>query len=288
MVEPIGPQSSLHRTTAAMKTLQLLLPCAVALLTVVPEPVVSQDATERRTVAVTAYLNDTGDPRYDNLGRALSSMMISDLSVLERIQLVERERIESLTQEMDLQQAGYVDPETTLTLGMMVGAEWVVTGAFLTMDPEMRLDTRVASVANHEIVAAAEVVGQSEALFELQQRLADQVLEGMELALTEEEAELLRAQQEANRIDDLETMTRFSEALCLVDYGAFVDAAEVLAEVQSRAPGSVIVRATLGLARDRAEREVADRLRQEANRRIGSLLGRRSQPERPPRPVQCG
>jgi TolB-like protein len=248
----------------------------------------ARQGDDRRVVAVMRYYNDTGEEKYEHLGRAFSSMMISDLSVIDRIRLVERERIEELTKELDFQYSGYVDPESAQTVGLMIGAEWVVTGAFLTVDPEMRLDTRVANVETTEIVTVAEVTGQQESLFDLQQRLSEQVVQGLELVLTQEEEMKLRAQQEANRIDDLETMLKFSEALCLLDYGDYVEAAELLTDVQSAAPGSVIVRATLGLMRERLEDRARNALTGEVNRRIGGLLGRSRQPQRPPRPAQCG
>jgi TolB-like protein len=250
-------------------------------------PVEAQDS-EQRTVAVLQYDNNTGDERYEHLGRAFSSMMISDLSVIDRIRLVERARLDELVAELDFQQSGYVDPESAQTVGLMLGAQYVVAGAFLAVDPEMRLDTRIAKVETSEIVTTAEVTGQQETLFELQQRLADQLVEGFEMVLTEEEQARLTEQQEANRIDDLETMVKFSEALCLLDYGAYIEAGELLQEVQQRAPGSQIVRATMGVMQEKAEEEAQSRLRSEANRRIGGLLGRRnSTPEPARRPAQC-
>lgn len=252
----------------------------------VPTRAEAQD--DKRVVAVLRYDNNTGEDRYEHLGRAFSSMMISDLSVIERIQLVERERLEELIAELDLQQSAYVDPESAQSLGMIIGAEYVVTGAFVTVDPEMRMDTRVARVETSEIVTTAEATGEQESLFDLQQRLAEQVIEGLELVLTEEEEERLRTQQEANRIDDLETMVAFSDALCLLDYGAYVEGFEAMQNVQRRAPGSQIVNAMLGMVRNRAEDAAADRIREEANSRIGGLLGRRgrSAPE-PRRPIVC-
>jgi TolB-like protein len=250
----------------------------------------AQDEPERSVVAVLRYDNNTGDQEYDHLGRALSSMLISDLSAIDRIQLVERERLDELVAELDFQQSGYVDPESAQTVGMIIGAQFVVAGAFVTVDPEMRLDTRIAKVETSEIVTTAEVTGQQESLFDLQQRLAAELIDGFELVLTEEEQSRLHEQQEANRIDDLETMVRFSQALCYMDYGAYVEAGEALRDVQERAPGSALVRATMSIIRDHAEDEAESRVRAEANRRIGGLLGRRGNavPERRSPPAQCG
>jgi TolB-like protein len=256
--------------------------------------VAAQDASvqeaEKRIVAVLRYENNTGDDKYEHLGRALSSMMISDLSVLDQIRLVERDRLEELIAELDLQQSAYVDPESAQSLGLILGAQYVVAGAFVTAEPEMRLDSRVAKVETSEIVSTAEVSGGSETLFELQQRLADQLVESFGLVLSDEDRERLRARQEANRIDDVETALQFSEALCLLDYGAYTDAFEVMQDVQTAAPGSAIVGATMSMLKDKAEDEARSRVEAEANRRIGGLLGRNRNrtPERAPRPVACG
>lgn len=265
------------------------LVATAAILAATPAgPVEAQD-DDRSIVAVLQYDNNTGDDRYAHLGRALSSMMISDLSVIDDIRLVERERLEELVAELDFQQSGYVDPESAQSIGMILGAQYVVAGAFVTAEPEMRLDTRIAKVETSEIVTTAEVRGESESLFDLQQRLADELVQGFGLVLTEEQEARLRAQQEANRIDDVQTALKFSEALCLMDYGAYLDAVEVMNEVRDEAPGSAIVGATMRMLQDRVEDDARDRLRNEANRRIGGLLGRRSQeqPERRPRPPQC-
>lgn len=249
-----------------------------------------QDQGDKSVVAVVRYDNNTGDAQYDHLGRALSSMMISDLSVLdEKIQLVERERLEELLAELDLQQSAYVDPSSAQSLGMIIGAEYVVAGAFVTAEPVMRLDTRIAKVETSEIVTTAEATGERESLFDLQQQLADQLVEGLDLVLTEEERARLRAQQEANRIDDLETFVAFSQALCLLDHGAYADALDAMQEVQLSAPGSRLVGATLDTLRDRAAEEARDRVANEAGRRLGGLLGRDPprRPERSPRPAAC-
>jgi TolB-like protein len=247
---------------------------------------------EQSVVAVLRFDNNTGDERYDHLGRAMSSMMISDLSVIDRIQLVERERLEEVMSELDLQYSGRVDPETAQSLGMIVGAEYMVFGSFVTVDPEMRLDTRITRTETTEIVTTADVRGQGQSLFDLQQQLADTLIAGLELVLSEEEQARLRAQQEANRIDDLETAVAFSEALCLMDYGAYEEAFEAIQDVQSAAPGSQIVRATFGLLRDRAAADAQDRATDAARSRLGNRLGGRlgglvgGDPE-PTRPAQC-
>jgi TolB-like protein len=254
-------------------------------------------APPRTAVAVLRFDNNTDEARYDNLGRALATMMITDLSEVEELRMVERLRLEDLQAELQLQQSGYVDPETAVTLGMMVGAEYVVTGAFLTVDPEMRLDTRIINVATTEIVRAAEVSGPIDELLDLQERLAEEFIEGLSIVLTEQERERLREQRQSNGIGDLDTALALSTALCLLDNGAYLDALDQLEEVRRSVTGSSIIRLTMNRVKDRlqgrAEKAAKNRVKEEANRRIGGLLGRRGrssqpkEPERPPRPEGC-
>lgn len=245
-------------------------------------------AQEPRVVAVLRFENQTGDAKYDNLGRGLAAMMISDLSVLDEIRLVERGRLEELQAELEFQQSAHVDPATAQSTGLMVGAEFVVTGAIGSVDESVLLDTRIADVESAEIVKAADVSGPSDRLFELQQELAEVFIDGLGLVLTDDQRARLRERQEANRIDDVEAVLGFSRALCYMDGGAYEQALEQLADVRGAAPSSALLGVTADLLRDRAEEQAKQRLEDEARSRIGGLLGRsRPAPRRPVRLPGC-
>lgn len=242
---------------------------------------------EPRVVAVLRFENHTGDAKYDNLGRGLASMMISDLSVLDEIRLVERDRMEALQDELEFQQSAHVDPTTAQATGLMVGAEFVVTGALGQVDESVLLDTRIADVETAEIVKAADVSGPANRLFELQQQLAEVFIDGLGLVLTEEQRARLREQQESNRIDDLDTVLSYSRALCYLDRGAYEQAVEEMADVENAAPRSALVGVTAALLRQRAEDAAKQRLEDEARSRIGGILGRRAPSPRPVRITGC-
>lgn len=265
----------MRRTIAVALAVGALLPAAVA-------------AQQSRVVAVLQFENQTGQAKYDNLGRGLAAMMISDLSVLDEIQLVERDRLEELTSELDFQQSAHVDPATAQSTGLMVGAEFVVTGAIGSVDESVLLDTRISDVETAEIVKAADVAGPSNRLFELQQQLAEVFIDGLGLVLTAEDRARLRERQEANRIDDIETVLGYSRALCYLDRGAYEQAAETMVDVERAAPSSALVGVAADLLRQRAENAAKQRLEDEARSRIGSILGRsRPAPSRPLRITGC-
>jgi len=232
-----------------------------------PAPTALPDSLDA-TLAVLAFSNDTGDPRYDPLGRGLASMMTSDLAAVPTVRLVERDRVQALLDELDFQQSAYVDPETALQVGLFVGADHVVVGSLTAVHPEIRLDTRVVRVETSEIVQTASVTGREDALFELQQALAASLIAGIDVVMSDEARAALAAQQEANRLDDVETALAFSQALSLYDRGEFSLAAVQLFEVQQRAPSSQLVSVALGLAREAGQRA----LTREAGRQLRGRL----------------
>src|SRR5512146_2973115 len=119
----------------------------------------------RKTVAVLSFDNNSGKSDYDPLGKGIAAMMITDLSNVESVQVVERERMQDLVGEMQMQQSKLFDPNTAVQLGKLVGAEYVVTGALMALEPKIRIDTRVIRVATGEIVKTARVTGDEKKFF---------------------------------------------------------------------------------------------------------------------------
>ena len=210
---------------------------------------------DRKTVAVLSFTNGSGDSQYDPLGKGIAAMMISDLSDVPSIQLVERERLSDITSELQLQQTRLVDPKTAASVGKLVGAEYVVTGAITALDPKVRLDTRVVNVETGKIVKAAEVTGEQKKFFDLQQKLSRELIKGLDVALSPEDSARLAQKQESERVDDLKVQLDYSEALDLYDRKMYAEAAEKMAGVVREAPGSTLVHATYKVMADRAKQD---------------------------------
>ena len=246
----------------------------VALTAAAPSSENGAGAEPRKAVAVLYFDNHTGKSEYDALGKGMASMMISDLSSVPEIQLVERERMQDLVKEMDAQRTQYFDSTTAVKVGRMTGAEYVVVGAFVALQPRMRIDTRVVRVATGEIVKAAQVTGDEDKFFELEQKLAANLLDGLGLALSPESRTRLAARQEENRIDALSTMAAFSQALDLYDRTDFMGAAQMMAPVVQDSPRSMLLRVAYDQIRRRAAASTADKAKNRIKAGLGGLLRR--------------
>jgi curli biogenesis system outer membrane secretion channel CsgG len=246
--------------------------CAAVLLASAPAG--GQPAAPRRTVAVLYFDNYTGKVDYDPLGKGIASMMISDLGVVPEIQLLERDRIQDLLKESELSRTRYFDSTTAVKLGRLSGAEYIVVGAFASVQPQMRIDTRVVRVGTGEIVKTAQVVGREDAFFDLEQQLAARLIDGLGIALSPESKEKLRAKQESNRIDAASTVVAFSKALSLYDKGEYVDAGSAMAPALRASPNSELVQGLYGEIRRRAAAKAASTARDRIKAGIGGFLKR--------------
>ena len=234
-----------------------------AVLLVLPAagPVRTAPSAPPKTVAVLYFDNNTGSANYDAMGRGVAAMLITDLSGVPEIKLVERERLQAVLAEQKMQQSKFFDSTTAVRTGRLIGAEYLLTGAFTAIDPDIRIDTRVVRVETGEVVRTAKVQGKQDKFFDLQQKLADELVKGLPTAVSPEALEALRAQQQKSRIDDAMTMVAFSEGLQRLDDDDVVGAIEKLGPVMLRAPESVIVRAAYAEAKRRSENKAKGKAR---------------------------
>lgn len=223
---------------------------------------------EIKNVAVLDFENRSGQTKFDHLGKGLASMLATDLHGVPGVRLVEREQLREVINELNLQQTQHFDSATASRIGQLLGAQYLVLGDLSAVDPRLRIDTRVVRVETSEIVKAAQVTGREDRFFEMQQKLADELIDGLDVALSPEELERFRQQQQANRMDDLETALTYSDALALYDRGDYVGALGKMTLLLKSSPNSTLMRLTYERAKDKAAQSAKDKL----NRRLRGLL----------------
>ncbi|HEX4933846.1 MAG TPA: CsgG/HfaB family protein [Gemmatimonadaceae bacterium] len=248
----------------------LLVLTAIAVVAL-PAPPSGGAALARKTVAGLAFDNNPGNTEYDHLGQGMATMMTSDLAAVDEIQLVERQRLDDVTREIERQRTSYFDSTTAVKVGRLSGAEYIVTGAFVSVEPNIRIDTRVVRVETGAIVKTAKVTGKEEDFFDLQKRLARQLVKDLDVALTPAGEAKLDERQEANRVNDLGAVLGMSNAIAQSRTGDYGGAVVTMAPVVAKYPKSVVVRATY----DEIKRQSANSGKQKAKEGINKLIRRR-------------
>ncbi|MBS1240959.1 MAG: hypothetical protein H6R40_386, partial [Gemmatimonadetes bacterium] len=126
----------------------------LALLAAVPAA--AQQADTRPGLAVLPFENggsfgqDQED--YDALRRGIAGIMVSELSQNSTIRLVDRAETQRILDEQALTASGRVDAATAAQVGKLVGARYMITGTFIDLYGEFRLDARLINVETGEIM----------------------------------------------------------------------------------------------------------------------------------------
>lgn len=92
-------------------------------------------AAQAKPVIAVLYFdnNSIGKDRadYDGVGKGIADMLITDMASNPSVQVVERERVQSLLTEQNLTRSGTIDPQTAIKLGKIIGAQYMITGGFM-------------------------------------------------------------------------------------------------------------------------------------------------------------
>ena len=231
----------------------------------------------RKTVAVLAFDNNTGKSDYDHLGKGMSTMMTNDLAAVDEIRVVERDRLADVIKEIDAQQTRAFDSTTAVKIGRLAGAEYIVTGAFIAVDPKIRIDTRVIRVETGVIVKTATVTGASDHFLDLEKKLARSLVKDLDIALSPEGDSKLDQRQETG-VTDIADMNRLSNAIDLSDRGDYASAAIKIAPLVQKYPNSVILKATSEQISKRAAKAGTQKAKDKVNEKLGGLIRKRWPP----------
>ena len=130
----------------------------------------------KKTIAITYFDNTSGDKSYDPLIKGLADMLISDLSNIELIKMVEREKLDALLKEIDLGESKYIDVKTAQEMGKGLGAGYILTGSFIVMGDIFRIDARLIDVGNGEIIFSSSENGTKDSFFTIETKLAKEII----------------------------------------------------------------------------------------------------------------
>ncbi|MFC1525991.1 tetratricopeptide repeat protein [Candidatus Latescibacterota bacterium] len=185
------------------------------------------------TVAVAPFRNLGQNRDLDPLQKGLAEMMVTDLSKVPGLRVLERLRMQEMMREIGLGMTGAVDTSTAPRLGKLLGASQIVAGSFTDLaEEQLRLDVSLAVVKTGEL-QAGEATGDLARLFRLQKDLTLSLIAAMGLGLTD-------AQRDAIQELPTESMLAFiaySRGLDLEDQGEPQAAAAAFQEAVELDPG---------------------------------------------------
>jgi non-specific serine/threonine protein kinase len=148
-------------------------------------PSSARDARET-AVAVLNFANITGNPADDWIGQGIAETLTADLTRIQSVAVVSRERIFEL--QRNLNGLGRdIDEGQAIDLGRRLGASVTVSGAYQRMGERIRITSQAIDVSNGQQRATVKIDGRLEDLFDLQDRLVNELAEGLKVEVQQQD-----------------------------------------------------------------------------------------------------
>jgi TolB-like protein len=208
---------------------------AAAKSAIAREAQMAPEANNPRAIAVLPMTFSGTDQTLAPLSRGMSDLLINDLARSPELQLLEREQIQAMVDEIALSQSGRVDAATSLRAGKLVRASRVVQGAITqTGARNLTVNAAVMSVASAEQqgkdVQSSDVLDQ---IFAIEKTIALGLFDQLGVRLSAAD----RAAIEQRPTRSLQAFLAYSNGLVAEDEGRFGDAARFYEQARSIDPG---------------------------------------------------
>ena len=186
------------------------------------EAEIADETLDPATVGVLP-LTVEGPEQYAPLGIGLAELLTTDLSITDRLSVLERAQLSAVVDEMALALGGFTDAESAARVGRLLRAGRLVQGriAIGGEGGETQVLALVVDAADPSSPGEAEESGMLETLMDMEVRLALEIYRQLGIELTA--AERARIEQKPTR--NLQAFLAYSEGLQLLDAGDFGGAA---------------------------------------------------------------
>ncbi len=160
---------------------------------------------QNETIAVLDFSNNClmEKEKYQALSGGLAEIMITELSKVKSLQLVERQKINELINEMQLAQSGLISEDTGVQVGKLLGAKYLVFGSYMIFDKKIRVDVRIVEVETGLTIKAEEVTDKVKNMFKVMKKLSEKILKNLNVKLSKEDKKNLFASETSTEVIEL-------------------------------------------------------------------------------------
>jgi TolB-like protein len=194
----------------------------------------TKNANAKR-IAIIYFENSGGDSNLEKLKKGLADMLITDLSNINMLSIVERSQIENLIKEQKLSNSKNFDASTASKIGKLLGAQIILTGGYFEMMGSLRLDARFIDVETGKILKSDGVDGQTSNFFKIQKQLSWKIINTLDIKISEAEKKSLGLSEKSKAIS-FDDANLYSKALDYYDKGDNIKSKELLNKIVSRYP----------------------------------------------------
>jgi serine/threonine protein kinase/Tfp pilus assembly protein PilF len=191
-VVPERMTRSTKEITVKFSLSKMIIPALVllglALITIVGWRMLSRQdvalfAADKPSLAIMHFENNTGDVTLQHWRKALSDLLIADLSQSRYIQVLSGERLYNIMEELDLLTASSYSSNDLQDVAERGGTQYVLVGQMTKAGETLRLNTTLQDARSGDVLGSAQVEGEGvESLFALVDDLTKRIKEDFQLS----------------------------------------------------------------------------------------------------------
>ena len=192
-----------------------------------------------QTIAVLDFENNSvvDKEKLDPLKKGLADMLITEMSKINGLKVVERQRIQSVVEELNLGDVDLVDKDTVLKMGKLLNAKVLLLGGFSNLfGDKLRIDARIVLTETGLTLKEEEEIGGVDEFLTMLKSLVKKVSNDLEIKLSKEEEDQL----ESTKDGKFDGYVTYAQGLNLEDNGRalekegkIVDAAAIYENARS-------------------------------------------------------
>jgi TolB-like protein len=199
-------------------------------------------APSKNTLVVLYFKNNTGKAELDPLQKGLTLMLITDLSEIKDLQLIERIKLQALTEELGLGKSGIVAPESAPQVGKLLRAQWLL-GGDLTGGNADRLAvlSKLLEVPTTTVIAQPKEEGALQELLRMEKDLVFEVVKVLNIEVKPDLEKVLRKPCSTN----MKALNSLFRGIDASDRGNYNQAADLYSEALQEDPNVCIAGSAL-------------------------------------------
>jgi TolB-like protein len=182
-------------------------------------------------IAILDFQNISGISKYDGLGKAMSSMLISDIESnisIKRLQFVERGQIQKILKEQSFQASTNVNKASIVETGKLLGVNYILIGDVYILNDQLIINARLTNVKTGEIVFSKKQEGKTLGWLILKTNIAKEIAKTLSMPFTKP---IIPDKEIA-----MQTITTFGDAIEAKDNGEVEIAEKMIQVVQEINP----------------------------------------------------
>jgi TolB-like protein len=166
---------------------------------VAAEQAIRADTLPLRSLGVAPFAVSAADTALAPLAYGLADLLMTDLARSAQLRVVDRLRLDALLREVQLVEAGRVDPASAPRVGRLLGARRLVVGALASeADNRVIIEARVADVVTGETRAAVSASASLSDILAAEKELALRLFRELGVNLTPAEQRAIEARPTRN------------------------------------------------------------------------------------------